>query len=82
MLSELLEGPKSIGLKQSQRAVMEETAHCAYVAQDAESHVTEPFMALCREHDVTVYTVSTMKQLGEACGIDVGAAVVVLLKQQ
>lgn len=82
MLSELLDGPKAIGLKQSQRAIEEKRVSCAYVAQDAELRVTEPFMELCRKHDITVYLVSTMKELGDACLIDVGAAVVTKLLQE
>lgn len=80
MLSELLDGNKAIGLKQSQRAIEENRVKCAYIAQDAEARVTEPFVSLCRQNNITVYLVSTMKELGDACEIDVGAAVVTLLK--
>lgn len=79
MLSELLQGPSAIGLKQSQRAVCDGKATGAWVAQDAEEQVTKPFIALCQQHGVPVYPVPTMKELGAACGIDVGAAVAVAL---
>ena len=48
MLSELLNGPRAIGLKQSQRAVKEGKALGAWVAEDAEPHVIRPFLALCQ----------------------------------
>ena len=52
MLSELLNGPRAIGLKQSQRAVKEGKALGAWVAEDAEPHVIRPFLALCQQHGV------------------------------
>ena len=76
MLSELLNGPRAIGLKQSQRAVKEG----AWVAEDAEPHVIRPFLALCQQHGVPVHPVASMGELGAACGIDVGAAVAVSLQ--
>lgn len=82
MLSELLNGSKAIGLKQSQRAVCDGLALGAWVALDAEDHVTRPFLALCEQHAVPVHTVATMQELGAACGIDVGAAVAVALRNE
>lgn len=82
MLSELLDGPRAIGLKQSMRAIEEKRVACAYVAQDAEGRIAEPFIELCRKNNITVYLVSTMRELGDACSIDVGAAVVTKLLQE
>ena len=80
MLSELLNGPRAIGLKQSQRAVKEGKALGAWVAEDAEPHVIRPFLALCQQNGVPVHPVASMGELGAACGIDVGAAVAVSLQ--
>lgn len=65
------------GLKESTRAVKKGIAKMAYVAQDADSHVRLPFVRACEENGVPVTYVKTCKELGAACGIDVGAAVAV-----
>ena len=71
---------KIIGLKQSRRAVKEGRVKAAYVAMDAEERITEPFLQLCREENVPVTEAATMHELGAAAGIEIGAAVVTVLK--
>lgn len=80
MFSQLRTGSKVVGIKQSRRAILEDKAACVFFAQDADPHVTAPLLALCQEKAVVVETVDSMKELGAACGISVGAAVAVLLK--
>ena len=79
MLEDLKTGPRLVGLKQSTKAVSEEKAVAAFVARDAQDAVKVPFVALCREKGVPVEWVDTMAHLGKVCGIDLGAAVAVLL---
>ena len=50
-----------------------------FVALDAEKRVVGPIYELCSEHGMEVTEVTTMTELGDAVGIDVGAAVVVVL---
>ena len=78
-MDELKSGPKVVGLKQSRKAVGAGRAAAAFVARDAEPRVVQPFEILCAEHGVRVQHVETCKELGAACGIDVGAAIAVLL---
>ena len=59
---------------------MENKARHAFVAKDAEERVTADFCALCARHGVEITRVDTMRELGAACGIEVGAAVAVLLR--
>ena len=80
MLDELKSAHKVVGVKQSEKAVAAGDAFRAYVAKDAHERVTAPFMKLCREKGVEIVLAESMAALGHACGIDVGAAVVVLLK--
>ena len=80
MLSRLKIGNNYVGIKQSTRAIRDGRAECAYVAEDADAAVTRPVVQLCVQTGTEVVTVPTMKELGMACGIDVGAAVAVLLK--
>ncbi len=70
---------KVVGVKQSTKAVECGEAKRAYIAQEASPAVTEPFLKLCEEKGVPYEMVDTMKNLGKACGISVGASVAVLL---
>ena len=80
MLSELQSKRKVVGLKQSKKAVKEGIAEHAFVADDAENRITEPFRELCREQNVIITPVESMQELGEAAGVDVPTAVAVILR--
>ena len=80
MLSELKGKCKVIGVKQSMKAIRADQAQAVYFADDADPALLEPIAALCREKAIEVITVSTMAALGQACEIEVGAAVAALLK--
>ena len=66
-----------VGIKQSLRSVEAGKAEKAYVARDAESSVTDSFVALCEQKNVPVNYVDTMQELGKMCSISVGASVAV-----
>ena len=68
-----------VGVKQSTKAVESGQARKAYVADAASPSVTEPFLKLCERQGVPCEHVDTLKNLGKACGISVGASVAVLL---
>lgn len=80
MLSQLHAAEKVVGVKQSQKAVREGLANTVFIAKDAENRVIRPIEALCNENNVPIVMVDSMQQLGQAVGIDVGAAVAVMLK--
>ena len=80
MLSKLSEGPKVVGAKQTRRALTDGRATAVYLAQDADPRVTGAIRDLCEQLGVSVYDVPTMRQLGQACGIAVGAAVAALVR--
>lgn len=80
MLKELYSGKKVSGAKQSRRALLEGTAQTVYLARDADPALTGPLRALCLERNVPVMDQWSMRELGQAAGIQVGAAVVTLLK--
>ncbi|WP_322907986.1 ribosomal L7Ae/L30e/S12e/Gadd45 family protein [Paenibacillus campi] len=69
-----------IGTKQTMRIVEQGQAEEVYVAQDAEQHLITKIVQLCEKHTVKVTYVETMKELGKACGIEVGSAMAVILK--
>ncbi len=68
------------GAKQSRRAIRDGAARAVYLARDADPALTGPLRELCREKDVPVVDRYAMRELGQAAGIQVGAAVVTLLK--
>ncbi|MDR3288222.1 MAG: ribosomal L7Ae/L30e/S12e/Gadd45 family protein [Peptococcaceae bacterium] len=74
---------KMIGLKQTQRALEREheRIQSVYIAVDAEAHVLRPVISLCQTHHIRIIRVPTMRELGQACGIEVGAATVAILKE-
>lgn len=74
------EGKLKIGKKQALKAINNNTAHAVYIARDAEEHVTRQLIELATEKHIEIIYVETMKQLGRACKIDVGAATAVIVK--
>ncbi|GAW94396.1 L7Ae/L30e/S12e/Gadd45 family ribosomal protein [Calderihabitans maritimus] len=65
---------KTVGTKQTTKAVQKGLAKVVYIAEDADSHVVDPLIALCQEKGTEIIRVSSMAELGQACGIEVGAA--------
>ena len=50
------------------------------MAGDADPKLTDPIRETCRTGGVPIEDVDTMLRLGQACGIEVGAAVAALLQ--
>ncbi len=69
-----------IGKKQTQKALHARLVSELYVAKDADPRVVADVLEAAKDTDVTVVYVDSMKRLGKACGIDVGAAAVALRK--
>ncbi len=80
MLSELKNSPKVVGVKQLRRAIGRDEVRLIYVAEDADPALTAPIEALAAARALCVIRVRTMKELGLACGIAVGASAAGLLK--
>ncbi len=69
---------KIVGTKQVLKAIKNGYAKEVIVASDADSHITSKILRVATEHNVPYFYVDSMKELGKACGIDVGAATVVI----
>lgn len=80
MLEELKSSNKTIGIKQTVKAVENGLAKSVYLAKDAEEKVVGGLKELCKTKSIDVIYADNMKQLGKACGIEVGAAAVCVLK--
>lgn len=70
---------KVVGVKQSRKAIREGKAKRVYLASDADPAMTEPLARSCAERGIPVERTYTMSQLGQACGITVGASVAAIL---
>ncbi len=82
MLEELKSAQKVVGLKQSRKALRDGEAERVYLASNAEERLIAPIVAVCQELGVEYVTVETMELLGSACGVEVGASVVTVLKSR
>lgn len=69
-----------IGTKQTVKTVEMGQAAEVFVAKDCERRLISKIAALCASHDVKITYVDTMSELGKACGIEVGAAMAVIVK--
>jgi len=79
-LEALKTAKRVIGIKQVAKAVKREAATEVFIADDADAKVVEPLETLCAEQNVPVSRVSSMKELGTACNIEVGAAAAAAIK--
>nr|WP_320146364.1 ribosomal L7Ae/L30e/S12e/Gadd45 family protein [uncultured Anaeromusa sp.] len=71
---------KVVGIKQVSKAVERNEAVTVYVAADAEPRLVQGLLALVEKHNVPLDESATMQELGQACGIEVGASAVALLR--
>lgn len=80
MLELLKSSNKAIGIKQSLKAVEADNATMVFIAKDADEKITGSLIELCQTKSIEIFYADTMKLLGKACGIEVGASAVCLLK--
>ena len=78
-LSDLSKMNLVVGAKQLKKALLGGRAACVFLAENADPAVTEPIEAMCQNSGVTIHWVSSMTDLGRACGIEVGAAAAAVL---
>ena len=71
---ELAKNKFIVGAKQLKKALKNGNARRVFLACNADPAITEPIAALCQLNKVDVAWVRSMTDLGNACGIEVGAA--------
>ncbi|PLT35371.1 50S ribosomal protein L7ae-like protein [Bacillus sp. V5-8f] len=69
-----------IGTKQTVRALKNDLIHEVVIAEDADRYLVSHVIETAEELNVPVTYVDSMRMLGKACGIDVGAAAVAIKK--
>ncbi|MEW5954550.1 MAG: ribosomal L7Ae/L30e/S12e/Gadd45 family protein [Bacillota bacterium] len=65
---------RMVGSKQTLKAISRGQARVVFVAANADQHVVDPIVRACAEKGIEVVQVDNIKNLGRACGIDVGCA--------
>lgn len=80
MTERLKTANKVVGIKQLRRALRDGSAQEVFLADDADSWLREEVETLCHASDLSPVRVPSMKALGDACGISVGAATAAILK--
>ena len=73
-MGEQSKSKKVVGIKQVRKALREGSVKKIWLADDADPALTEPLEKACREAGIEVLRAVTMKELGRACSISVGAA--------
>jgi large subunit ribosomal protein L7A len=80
LVENLREGNKVVGIKQTIKAIEKGSVKIVYIAKDADERVVGKVVELCKKGNILLKYVDTMKFLGKACNIDVGAAVACILE--
>ncbi len=69
-----------IGLKQTVKAVKNHEVKRVILAEDADGYLSQQVLKLCHEYHITVEKGESRLAMGRHYGVDVGAAVVAILK--
>ena len=73
-LADLRKNKVVVGAKQLRKALEKGNAKFVCLAKNADPAITEPLEEKCKALQIPCCWVSSMAELGNACGIDVGAA--------
>ena len=68
-----------VGLKQTVKAVRNGAAKKVYIAEDADDFIKQSVLNACKDKNLQIIYVSNMKELGGACGIDIGASTAAII---
>ena len=63
-----------VGAKQLRKAMHSGRAQQVFLAENADPAITEPISEMCKTMSIRFSWVRSMAELGQACGIEVGAA--------
>lgn len=71
---------RTVGVKQTEKAVARQAAELVFIGSDADERVTGKLKELCQTNGVSVVATESMIEVGRACGINVKAAAAAILK--
>jgi large subunit ribosomal protein L7A len=69
-----------VGTKQSVKALVNNEVKEIVIAEDADFRITQKVIQSAEQLHIPLTKVSSMKKLGKACGIEVGAAAVAIIQ--
>lgn len=72
---------KTVGTKQTLKAIERGQAKVVYAALNADRYVIEPILQMCASKGIPVIQVDSMQALGKACGIEVGCAAAAITEE-
>ena len=73
-LAEFQKKRKVVGAKQLRKVLDRGTAKMVCLAKNADPAITDPIENRCKTQGIPCYWVASMQELGNVCGIEVGAA--------
>jgi len=76
----LPDGKKTVGIRETGKAVEKDKVSKVYVAKDAEKRVISSLLEACNAKNIEVVEVDSMEELGKACLVSVPASAAALLK--
>lgn len=71
---------KVVGVNQSIREIKKNNAKCVYIAKDAEKRVVQELEQLCKEMNIEIEYIETMRKLGNMFNVQVKVAAATILK--
>jgi len=74
-----ISGSKVVGLKQTLRAISNNEVSIVYLANNADDYIRIEVEKACRTNSIELVRVETMRELGNACGIDREASTAAIL---
>ncbi|MGV8145254.1 MAG: ribosomal L7Ae/L30e/S12e/Gadd45 family protein [Alkaliphilus sp.] len=80
MLEILKHEKKTIGIKETLKALKQEKIKLLYIAEDLDLHLKKEVEEVASFWDIEIVSVESKRKLGIACGIDVNASTVGILK--
>ena len=80
MLNDIKNEKLAVGMKQSKKAVLLNEVKYILAAEDVTEGLLNEIVGECTAKGIEVKKVATMIELGKSVGIDVGSAVVAVLK--
>ncbi|MGI5891181.1 MAG: ribosomal L7Ae/L30e/S12e/Gadd45 family protein [Bacillota bacterium] len=72
---------KTVGIRQTMKAIEKGLADKVFIAKDAEKRVVLPVINACQNKGISIVEVETMSELGKACSVQVLTAVAACLKE-
>jgi large subunit ribosomal protein L7A len=70
---------RAVGSNQTAKAIGKGRAQLVYVAKDADRRVVEAVLTAARTRGLDIIEIASMRDLGRACGIAVGASAAAVL---